>query len=126
LTQQPPALHADGPDRVAAAHAAHMENAAIRAASNPVALARAARIIRAALKAKLLSKTDLDGPIVQSAPTPRKPLADDATTRSLRAEVAACTCYHDCRNCSLSGDWHVHPGEECPVHPEAPGDRDLP
>jgi hypothetical protein len=36
---------------------------------------------------------------------------------------ATCECYHDCRDCSLSGDWHVHPGEPCPVHPDAAGDR---
>jgi hypothetical protein len=35
---------------------------------------------------------------------------------------AACDCYYDCRSCSLSGDWHVHPGEPCSVHPDAPGD----
>lgn len=34
-----------------------------------------------------------------------------------------CTCYHDCRSCTLSGDWHVHPGERCPVHLDAPGDH---
>jgi hypothetical protein len=35
----------------------------------------------------------------------------------------ACECYCDCRDCSLSGEWHVHPGKPCPVHPDAPGDR---
>lgn len=35
----------------------------------------------------------------------------------------ACTCYHDCGSCSLSGEWHVHPRERCPVHPDAPGDH---
>jgi hypothetical protein len=39
-----------------------------------------------------------------------------------------CECYLDCAEdpdnaCSLSGDWHVHPGEPCPVHPDAPGDH---
>ena len=43
-------------------------------------------------------------------------------------DPADCTCRLDCRDdartrCSLSGEWHVHPGEPCPVHPEAPGDR---
>lgn len=42
--------------------------------------------------------------------------------------TADCTCYHTCAEdpneaCSLSGEWHVHPGEPCPVHPDAPGDR---
>lgn len=40
----------------------------------------------------------------------------------------ACECVKDCAQdpptaCSLSGEWHVHPGEPCPVHPDAPGDR---
>lgn len=39
-----------------------------------------------------------------------------------------CECYLDCgedpeNGCELSGEWHVHPGEPCPVHPDAPGDR---
>jgi hypothetical protein len=39
-----------------------------------------------------------------------------------------CTCIHTCAEdpptaCSLSGEWHVHPGDPCPVHPDAPGDR---
>lgn len=38
-------------------------------------------------------------------------------------KAAICECYMDCRDCSLSGDWHVHPGEPCPVHPDAPGDH---
>jgi hypothetical protein len=43
-------------------------------------------------------------------------------------EAETCECYHTCAEdpataCSLSGDWHVHPGEPCPVHPDAPGDR---
>lgn len=42
--------------------------------------------------------------------------------------MAYCLCYHSCMEdprtgCSLSGDWHVHAGEPCPVHPDAPGDR---
>ena len=32
-----------------------------------------------------------------------------------------CECYHDCRDCSLTGGWHVHQGEPCPIHPDAPG-----
>lgn len=43
------------------------------------------------------------------------------------AEAAECACYFACaedpqRGCSLSGQWHVHPGERCLVHPDAPGD----
>lgn len=43
-------------------------------------------------------------------------------------EAADCECYHTCAEdpdtaCSLSGQFHVHPGEPCPVHPDAPGDR---
>jgi hypothetical protein len=38
--------------------------------------------------------------------------------------AAGCTCYQFCdeTGCSLSGQWHTHPGEPCPVHPNAPGD----
>jgi hypothetical protein len=44
------------------------------------------------------------------------------------AELEVCTCYHSCAEdpasgCSLSGTWHVHAGEPCPVHPDAAGDR---
>jgi hypothetical protein len=49
---------------------------------------------------------------------------------NLEAKMALdpCECYLDCAEdpdnaCSLSGDWHVHPGEPCPVHPDAPGDE---
>lgn len=40
---------------------------------------------------------------------------------------AACVCYHTCAEdpetaCSLSGGFHVHAGEPCSVHPDAPGD----
>lgn len=43
-------------------------------------------------------------------------------------EVDECTCYHTCAEdpataCSLSGDFHVHAGEPCPSHPDAPGDH---
>lgn len=42
--------------------------------------------------------------------------------------INVCECVFSCADdpataCSLSGDWHVHPGEPCPVHPDAPGDR---
>jgi hypothetical protein len=44
------------------------------------------------------------------------------------SSAAECTCTMDCQDdpptaCSLSGEWHVHPGEPCPVHPDAPGDH---
>lgn len=42
------------------------------------------------------------------------------------ALAPACVCYLDCRDCSLTGEWHVHPGEPCAAHPEAPGDHDTP
>lgn len=48
----------------------------------------------------------------------------------LEAKILAdpCECYLNCEEdefncCELSGQWHVHPGEPCPVHPDAPGDR---
>lgn len=48
--------------------------------------------------------------------------------RGVPAKVADCLCYHSCgenpaTGCSLSGRWHVHAGEPCPVHLDAPGDR---
>lgn len=44
-----------------------------------------------------------------------------------RAEAwfaALCACHHSCAEapataCALSGTFHVHPGEPCPVHPDA-------
>jgi hypothetical protein len=53
--------------------------------------------------------------------------ADDLTLH-VTANAADCTCYHTCAEdpgtaCSLSGEWHVHPGEPCPVHPGVPGDH---
>jgi hypothetical protein len=46
----------------------------------------------------------------------------------IKMALDPCECYLDCDEdsdnaCSLSGCWHVHPGEPCPVHPDAPGDR---
>lgn len=43
------------------------------------------------------------------------------------AAAADCECRFSCADdprtaCSLSGQWHVHPGEPCYVHPNAPGD----
>ncbi len=40
-------------------------------------------------------------------------------TRQMLAETAACTCFHDCRMCSRSGDWHQHADEPCIIHPDA-------
>jgi hypothetical protein len=42
-----------------------MKHAALRAADNPLVLARAARIVRAGFERGHLTKADLDGPIVQ-------------------------------------------------------------
>jgi hypothetical protein len=52
----------------------------------------------------------------------------DEEARAIRRAAAECTCHHTCAEdprirCSLSGEWHVHPGEPCPVHPDAPGDH---
>lgn len=58
---------------------------------------------------------------------------DTKRVAELHALVSAihepvCACYHTCADdpataCSLSGDFHVHAGEPCPVHPDAPGDH---
>lgn len=48
----------------------------------------------------------------------RGALPPDAPS-SLRAAVE-CLCYRDCGQDSLSGRWHQHEGEPCPVHPDAP------
>ena len=47
---------------------------------------------------------------------------------SAGSQYALCECRFDCNDdpatrCSLSGEWHVHPGAKCPVHPDAPGDQ---
>jgi hypothetical protein len=57
--------------------------------------------------------------------------AERVSRETLEREKAECTCVHDCADdpataCSLSGEWHVHPEEPCPVHPDAPGDRQVP
>ena len=67
----------------------------------------------------------------KSVHTALKVLEEHWPTRSdacSRCETGLCTCYHTCMEdpetgCSLSGDFHVHAGEPCPVHPDAPGDR---
>jgi len=46
---------------------AYLTNTAMRAVDDPVALAKAARIVRAALERGKLSKADLDGPVVPVA-----------------------------------------------------------
>lgn len=52
-------------DRSVPARAALLEKSAIRALDDPVALARAARIVRAALARRRLSTADLEPPIVR-------------------------------------------------------------
>lgn len=47
---------------------AMMRHAAIRAASDPVELARALRIVRAAIHEDKATLADLDGPIVPESP----------------------------------------------------------
>lgn len=54
----------DSRSRTAAARAEQLRRAAIRASHDPVTLARAARIIRAALERQALAEQDLRGPIV--------------------------------------------------------------
>jgi hypothetical protein len=46
------------------ARTAYLEKTARRSVDDPVALAKAARIVRAALERGALTKADLDGPIV--------------------------------------------------------------
>ena len=46
----------------------------------------------------------------------------------VRHGVGNCECYFRCMEnpatgCSLDGRWHVHAGDPCPVHPDAPGDH---
>lgn len=68
----------------------------------------------------------LDGIASQAA----RALATVKTTKRggrLLKSIADCTCYHTCADnpataCSLSGGFHVHAGEPCPEHPDAPGD----
>jgi hypothetical protein len=55
-------------------------------------------------------------------------LQRDLAAERARATWDQCTCHYACAEdprtrCSLSGQWHVHPGDPCPVHPDAPGDR---
>ena len=52
---------------LALARDARRRNAALRATDDPVVLAKAARIVRAAIERGRLSKGDLDGPIVRPA-----------------------------------------------------------
>jgi hypothetical protein len=49
----------------APARAAQLRNAAVRAVDDPVTLARAARIVRAALERGALTATDLQGEVVK-------------------------------------------------------------
>jgi hypothetical protein len=58
------------------ARTAHLRNAAERAVDDPVVLAKAARIVRAALARQRLTLADLQGDIVKPA--------DTRTARSLR------------------------------------------
>jgi hypothetical protein len=53
------------PTQTAAATEAHLRNAALRAVDDPATLARAARIVRAALARQRLTPADLVGDIVQ-------------------------------------------------------------
>jgi hypothetical protein len=53
------------PTQPRAATAAHMQNSALRAVDDPAQLAKAARIVRAALARRVLTPADLRGPIVK-------------------------------------------------------------
>ena len=53
-----------GQQQTAAARDGHMRLAAIRCAQDPPMLAKAARTVRAGIELGLLSRADLDGPIV--------------------------------------------------------------
>jgi hypothetical protein len=56
---------AAGKSRTRAATDAHMQNAALRAVDDPAELAKAARVVRAALARRVLTPADLRGPIVK-------------------------------------------------------------
>jgi hypothetical protein len=56
------------PKTTLAASREHQRRAAVRALDDPAQLARAARIVRAALERGQLVPADLDGPIVQPVP----------------------------------------------------------
>ena len=60
-----PSSAVDGLQRTEKARNEHLRRAAIRAIDDPVELARAARIIRAALDLRALTPADLQGPIVR-------------------------------------------------------------
>lgn len=53
--------------RTAKARTTQMTNAAVRAVDDPAQLAKAARIVRAALARRVLTESDLRGDIVQPA-----------------------------------------------------------
>lgn len=67
-----------------------------------------------------------DGVIVSGA-------TEDEVNDALEAlaNEPTCECVHTCAEdpataCSLSGEFHVHPDQLCPVHPDAPGDHPGP
>ena len=61
----PPETYDQRLARTASARALHLRRAAIRALDDPIALDRAARIVRAALERGRLTRADLEGPIVK-------------------------------------------------------------
>lgn len=63
----PEATIPDGRARTAVARSTAMRNAAVRAIDDPAQLARAARIVRAALARRILTTDDLAGDVVQPA-----------------------------------------------------------
>ena len=64
--------------RTAAATATNMRTAALRAVDDPASLAKAARIVRAALERGRLGPEDLAGDIVKSTDLPTTPSSDTA------------------------------------------------
>lgn len=59
--------------RTEAAIAENMRRAAVRAIDDPAELAKAARIVRAALERQALTEQDLRGPVVQASDLTRRP-----------------------------------------------------
>lgn len=75
----------------------------------------------APMVAPLISASESDSMVAMTT------TREDLLTMGHEPDSGDCLCYHSCADdprsaCSLSGDWHVHAGERCPTHPDAPGD----
>ena len=42
----------------------------------------------------------------------------EKSTRAADAERPECLCVRECPDCTHDGQWHNHPDEVCPVHPD--------